>query len=259
MKRIGAALLAAAAALLLLRANPLAAQPAPGAPIHIHDARLSLLLDRTVQDPNAQALGTVKDFVLARSSAQAEYVIIQSGGVLGLGSRSRALPITRVSSATIVRDILSTGVTKQQWRHFPPFDGEVAALSAPPPPPRTPTGPLKVSAHVGSDRLLLASKLLGATVVNRNHEKLGTVTDMLLDLDQQRPALVIIRYARFLHRSQTFAVSLLLLSHTQGNELLLDTSLPRLEQAPVFSEESWDDAATQGRHAIYRVPGFAET
>jgi sporulation protein YlmC with PRC-barrel domain len=253
MKRLGAPLLAAVAAMLLLEANTFPASNPPQKTAQLNGARLSQFLGKAIEDPNAQKLGTIQDFVLDTSSARLAYAIVGSGGVLGVGSRTRALPISALSGATILRGVLGTSITKAQWRSYPPFDGNVAALPAP-----SPNRPAATSPGAPG-RLELASKLLGSPVVNRQRQNLGTLSDLIVDLDLQKPALAVIRTRKLLRRPESFAVLLSLLSHTAGNKWLLEVSPQNLEHAPLLSDQAWSAAVNPGAQLIYRVPSSTET
>lgn len=59
--------------------------------------RTSELIGRPVIGSNGEEVGTIRDFVVAPRSGQIRSVVVQSGGVLGVGGQRRAVPFTAIS------------------------------------------------------------------------------------------------------------------------------------------------------------------
>lgn len=55
----------------------------------------SELLDRDVANPNGEVVGEAEDFIVDRGSGRIEYMLVESGSVMGVGGRTIAVPYTR--------------------------------------------------------------------------------------------------------------------------------------------------------------------
>ena len=224
------------------------------------DVRLTHILGMTVEDPNAQELGVVKDLALDARAARPEYLIVGTGGFLGWGARERALPAQDVSAATIIRGTLDASLPQAEWEKAPDFASENAALAQPvgkaklPLLSRGPESGAPQPGHQDPAGLQSARSLLGKVVLDAQHQKLGEVTDLLVDLSGQRPLVVIVCARRFLHPDLRCAVPLPLLG-LAGDKLLLGTNRRHLEQAPWLTERSWQATTRHQAPAIYRVAG----
>jgi len=268
-------------ATLLLAENPVTSGAHSPAQSPFQDVRLKRILGMTVENLNAVELGTVKDLVLNMHTARLEYVIVSSNGFLGLGTQQYAVPAPDVSPATILRGTLSTSITKAEWENAPEFHSESAALAHPlkgagprqdarthpsgsgPAPAQatlSPTGRQARNPESSPEpnaNWQFSRKLLGKLVLDAKGQKLGKITDMLVDLTGAKPPVVIICSRRFLHRELCGAVPLARLN-TKGNKLVVETNRRRMEQAPWFTEQAWQTAASPGANTIYRVPGSTE-
>jgi sporulation protein YlmC with PRC-barrel domain len=281
MVKFGVAVSAGLMATLLLAGNPVPSRAHSPAQSHFQDVRLKRILGMAVEDLNAVELGTVKDLVLNVPKARIEYVIVSSNGFLGVGTQQHAVPAPDLSPATILRGTLSTSLTKTQWENAPEFHSEIAALahplegagprqdartqpsgSGPAPAQAKPSATGRQASNPGPSPtpnadLQFGRKLLGTLVLDAQGQKLGRITDMLVDLTGAKPPVVIICSRRFLHRELCGAVPLAMLN-TRGNKLVVETNRRRMEQAPWFTEQAWQTAVSPGASTIYRVPGSSE-
>jgi sporulation protein YlmC with PRC-barrel domain len=128
----------AMAAPLALGAGPVMAGPA--APLAIQDtagqteqelrfARFNDLKGGAVHSPNGEELGSVEDLVIDRASGAIRYLVLERGGVLGVGSRSLALPWSQVTPPGAAdqapgggRPVLLASATPEQLEQMPEFD-----------------------------------------------------------------------------------------------------------------------------------------
>ena len=240
------------------------------------------IIGRTVESRDGDKLGKVKDFVVEMRLGQVEYAIISSGGVAGLGSTSKPVPPQAVSLATAKKGTVALGGSGLRWEKAPTVRrSELASLSAPSRlraiyefygqmPPRLGMAPVTnafwvpaVSTRTGVENgpsarrstagpLQLASDLIGAAVVNRQQEKLGKVSDLLVDLSGQKPSYAIIS-AKLSRTERSFAVPLALLTLPVGNKIFLDASRRQFEQAQIFDQKIWQ-AASISPNGIYVFP-----
>ncbi len=289
MKRFGAALLAGLIPTLLLAGKAVPARAYAPAELQFRDLRLTRILGLTVEDPNAEEVGTVKDLVLNLPAARIEYVIVGSRGLFGMGARAQAVPAPALLTGTIIRGILGTSITKAEWQKAPAFSSELAALANPlgggspgqpvrppqhganavyaGPPPKPASAPTPTGRQTGDPRPEPAAQnnwkftrdLLGKAVLDAQQQKLGKITDLLVDLTGQKTPVVILCARRLLHPDRCFAVPLPLLKVSPGNKLMLDANRRRLEQAPLFTEQAWQSTINHRTYAIYRIAGATES
>ena len=114
-------------------------------------------------------------------------------------------------------------------------------------------------------RTLSAGTLVGDDVITRSGEKLGTVKEIMLDLDSGRIAYVVLSSGGFLGIGDKLfavpweAVEVDGASHT----LVFDITRERLDQAPGFDKENWPDFADSGWgasvHEFYGTRPYWET
>jgi len=98
--------------------------------------------------------------------------------------------------------------------------------------------------------LRLASDLVGRGVVNGRQEKLGTVTDFLLDFSGKKPLMVIITAKGLLKPSEYFAVPLRTLRPNGEGGFLLDATRIMLQRAVLLDDRSWRESPAE--NAVYR-------
>lgn len=94
-------------------------------------------------------------------------------------------------------------------------------------------------------RVLSASTICGDGVVNPDGEKLGTIEELMIDLENGRVAYAVLSFGGFLGiGDKLFAVPFEALElDPENRRFVLDVSREKLEQAPGFDKESWPDFA----------------
>src|SRR5687767_5967111 len=70
------------------------------------------LIGWSAQNTDGQELGKVHDFVLDMRSGRVQYVILRSGGFLGIKTRMRAVPAELVLAATSKKNTVAVAVPK---------------------------------------------------------------------------------------------------------------------------------------------------
>src|SRR2546421_5271677 len=83
-----------------------------------------------VENLDGQCLGKLNNFVLDLELGRAEFAILSSGGVLGVGAHMRLAPAAAVSLHTIKKKTLALDISKARWRNAPAFrKSQLASLS----------------------------------------------------------------------------------------------------------------------------------
>jgi sporulation protein YlmC with PRC-barrel domain len=225
------------------------------------------LLGLKVEDSDGQRAGTVRNLVVDTRSGQLKYVVVASGGFMGVHSTLRLAPSQIVSAATTKRETLAINVTTPRWKLAPVFkSSDLAALGRPeragkisqyfgesetriePLPKKAlqPTGNGgKEQTAADGETLKFASDLVGRRVVNRNQEKIGEVLDLLIGLGEPHQAFAIVSTGRRFRREHQYAIPLSVLNSTDGSgKLIVDMSGDILQQAPPFDQVAWQAADT---------------
>jgi len=96
-------------------------------------------------------------------------------------------------------------------------------------------------------RVLSASTLKGDDVVNAQDEKLGTIEELMIDLDRGCIAYAVLSFGGFMGMGdKLFAIPWSALSvDTDKKRLVLNMKKELLERAPGFDKEHWPNMADQ--------------
>jgi len=94
-------------------------------------------------------------------------------------------------------------------------------------------------------RVLSASTLKNDSVVNANNEKLGTIEELMIDLNSGRIAYAVLSFGGFLGMGdKLFAIPWSALSvDTDEKRFVLNVKKETLEKAPGFDKDHWPNMA----------------
>ena len=98
-------------------------------------------------------------------------------------------------------------------------------------------------------KVLTASTLKGNKVTNAKGEDLGTVQEIMLDLEQGRVAYVVLSFGRvnWMPNDKLFAVPWEVLSISfHDKKFILNVSKETLKSAPGFDRDKWPEVADFG-------------
>jgi hypothetical protein len=92
------------------------------AQVHPLELRLgSSLLGSTVKNPQGKDLGTLKDLVVSPGENRVVYAVLASGGMLGLGEKLFAVPLSALKPAAEAKGFVLE-VTPEQLHQAPEFN-----------------------------------------------------------------------------------------------------------------------------------------
>jgi sporulation protein YlmC with PRC-barrel domain len=93
--------------------------------------------------------------------------------------------------------------------------------------------------------VLQATTIIGTKVVNRGGELLGSLKELILDLEEGRVVYAILSFGGFLGRgNKLFAVPWEVLElNPKDHTFILDVEKERLKEAPGFDKDRWPDSA----------------
>jgi uncharacterized protein YrrD len=244
-----------------------AAQTNPFTPL-----RVGQLTGMKVEDGDGQKVGTIRNLILDTRSGELKYVVIGSGGVLGVHATLKLAPAQSMSAATAKRDTLAVMVTHAHWNRAPVFKTSSIDSLAEPDRAREISSFFELSVTHASDtnqhalattgtntgrqanapeELKFANELIGARVVNEKLEKIGEVRDLLVSFHRPQMAFVILSNGRLFHHGHQYAVPLSALTRSDENgKWMLNVEVAALEQAVPFSTETWQDAKSNSGNKL---------
>jgi len=244
------------------------------------DARASLtthkaneMIGATVQNKSGEKLGTVRDLAFEMPSGKLGYIVVASGGLLGLGADFHAVPPKAFSHETSTARVLSLDMAKDQWESSPKFkkdqltnlnayreqiDKHFADVASDDVKAQARIGDAKaeikiktpdISAGAKGDaksELRLASDVIGKQVVTQKNEEVGKISDLLVDMKSGKVALAIISTGTLLKPADTrYAVATEKLSlGNDKNKVVLNADRNALERAEVFDADKWQAGGT---------------
>lgn len=94
-------------------------------------------------------------------------------------------------------------------------------------------------------RVSSAASIIGNKVVNTDGEQLGTIKDLVIDLDDAQIAYAVLSFGGFLGRGdKLFAIPLEALTFdARETQVVLDVDKDVLKDAPGFDKDKWPDTA----------------
>jgi sporulation protein YlmC with PRC-barrel domain len=240
-----------------------------------------------VQNNHGQDLAKLRDFALDMQTGRIRYVILASGGFIGVGVKLRAVPPQLLSAATAKRNTLALRVPKNKWESAPTLKpSELASLgsserekqidefyhsqlsesqtanssqktNSPANSALAATGSRggeTSTATNSSAEIRLASDLIGETVVSRDHEKVGDILDFLVGFEKDSPVLALVATGKWFKKDeQKFAIPLRALSIEKNGDIVLDANRKLLENAAPLDQKAWEHAMTiSGTPQIFR-------
>ena len=225
------------------------------------------MIGASVQTRSGEKLGTVRDFAFALPSGELAYVIVASGGILGLGAEYHAVPPKAFSHETQNPKVLTLDTTKDKWDAAPKFkkdqlpnlnahreqldkyfEGSNDAKA------EVKIGDAKAEVKVktpdiragGSESmkgatLHLATDVIGKPVVAKNNDDVGKVSDLLVDMRAPSIAFAIISTGTLLKPTDTrYAIATKNLSlASEKSKVVLNADRATLENSERFDPNEW--------------------
>jgi sporulation protein YlmC with PRC-barrel domain len=92
------------------------------------------LIGASVTNANGDSIGKTSDVLVDKSNKTVDAVVIDVGGFLGIGSKSVAIPLDKLTIGARPDEGVKTAMTKEQLEALPAFEGRKAEE----PPPAAP-------------------------------------------------------------------------------------------------------------------------
>ena len=251
------------------------AAPSPVSPVppHIINHQAGKIIGLAVESLDGEKLGRIRNLVVALPSGEVKYVIVASGGMLGLKAELKIVSAPAISLATAKRRTASLDLSKRHWKDAPQFSKKGLAELADPQKVRNIASYYHLNAtrspkttkqsnsatetlgRIATDQfnvrseLRLATEIIGRRVTGAGQERIGDITDLLVDLQGIKPTFAIISARRQTRKDYTFAVAFKSLRMDSPNRSVANANSGVLDQAPPFTDSVW--AAPQ-LDVIYR-------
>jgi sporulation protein YlmC with PRC-barrel domain len=226
------------------------------------------LIGLQVEDTDGRRVGTLRNLILDMRTGRVRYAVIASGGFMSIRPILRIAPAQMMSAATTKRETLSLNTTTEHWKGAPAFNpSQLSSLAEPGQAEQIARYFAKTDARFASasgsslattgggpgsqtnasaDSLKFASDLIGKTVVNRRHQKIGEVVDLMVGFSHTHSAFAIVSTGKFIWRGHEYAIPVISLSPVpNGRGLMVDADASVLQQAPPFTQQVWDGDATE--------------
>lgn len=241
--------------------------------------RVTTLLGMALVNEDGEELGMVTDFIVDLRAGRTLYAIVTSQGVLGLGAREILVAAPAMTLGTTTERTLAVSLRHERWKNAPVFKkkdlptlgspGEVrriyqfygqrvndfvaASTRGSPGESAHPGQASEPNTQPGANSLFLARDMLGVRLLNEQHTKLGTISDLLLDLTDLKPTLALLAANHSLEGEATFAVQLSRLQHT-SHKWQLDATAESFRHAAPFNLQAWQAANDPEGPYIFRLP-----
>lgn len=170
--------------------NSPATEPTPAAR-HAQSARV--LLGQDLENAQGDGLGEVKDLLIDREDGKIAFAVIETGGFLGVGEETRAVPFSALRRAADGSRNLVLEIERDRWSQAPALDtDDPSALTD----RNVARGVIAFYRDAlnrdvpgidsaSRERLLPVSEIIGRTVLHEN-EEIGSIDDVIVHFDSRR-------------------------------------------------------------------------
>lgn len=228
---------------------PLAGAAGPGtrAQQPSRDVRASQLLGRTISNAGGETLGEFQDLLFDPQTRQVPYAVLSLGGVLGVGEKLYAYPMSALDMRGRDQLVLAMdpekmkrapGFTRDRWpgpadayfEEVERFFGDRAAGGAPP-----------------GRRLMRATELIGKDVDDRSGGDAGEIQDLVIDLGRRRISYAVLDFDKAWsadNKLLPLPMSALRFPAERDDDLVLTLERDKLDMSHGFERNLWPDLNT---------------
>lgn len=200
------------------------------------------LLGRTVEGATGETVGKINDVLINTQSGRVTFVVLASGGFLGVGTKLRPVPPGALSRATAKAGVLALDIGPQRWKLAPRMNKErLENLERPAvaqkiyayyqqPWRLSSGGDSAAQAEGTAAHLKPASELIGESVITRRNGEIGHISDLSLTLKNEAMAHAIISPSDSDRKPFIIPINLLS-SNAEGASLILNADLEQSQSA----------------------------
>lgn len=213
--------------------------------------RASKVIGADVENANGEDIGEIKDMVVDTQSERVRYVVLSHGGILGIGDKLFAYPMSMVKSTRGDDDKYVMNVDKERLENAPGFDkdawpdfadakytSEIDRYYGLESPTRAEG---EKPAHV-----VRASELIGKNFEDRQGNDAGEIDDLIVDSSSGRVAYAVADLDDDWNKQadgKLVAIPLkeFAMSGDDNDKLVIQSSGDSIDTSRAFAENQWPD------------------
>ena len=215
-----------------------------------HAMRASKIIGANVENANGDNIGEIKDMMVDTRNERVRYVVLSHGGVLGIGDKLFAYPMSMVETSGRNSDKLVMNVNKEQLDKAPGFDKNKW-------PDFASNGKYSSevdkyygagSRHDGEQAgpLVRASDLIGKNFDDAKGKDAGEIEDLIVDSNSGNVEYAIVDFDDSWAKQTdgklvAIPLSNITVSGEKHNKLVIQTSPDRIDMSHAFASNHWPD------------------
>lgn len=220
-----------------------------GSQASARDVRASKLIGMTVKNAQGETLGKIDDMVVDVNNDRVYYAVLASGGVMGLGGKLFAYPISLFRPGA-GKDELALNVDKDRLKNAPGFERKNWPDWGTQDKYRSDVdkyfGPTVTAKAMPNERLARASTLIGKDVDDREGKDAGEIKDLVVNLGTGRVHYAVLDLDNNWLKSDTLMpVSLKAFTfpaeRDSKKDLVLNVAKNQLDPAKGIEKKRWND------------------
>lgn len=214
-----------------------------------HAMRASKIIGKNVENANGDRIGEIKDMVVDMQNERVRYVVLSHGGMLGIGDKLFAYPMSMVTTEGTNRDKLVMNVNKEQLDKAPGFEKNKWPDFA----DSSYTG--RIDEYYGAQsrrdgekaaRIVRASDLIGKNFDDANGKSAGEVEDLVVDSSTGNVEYAIVDFDDSWAKNtdgKLVAIPLneMMLGGDRHDKLVIQMSPDRIDMSHAFASNQWPD------------------
>lgn len=211
----------------------------------------------SVHSSTGEEVGKIKDLVVDTRSGQIVYAVVSSGGVLGVGDTTRAVPMGAIHFENDRRESFALDVSTNDFQKAPAFSSEQLAALADENRAdyiyrayHQSWQPLTAgnSGDVSTFPLRLASSLMDADL-RSGDQTVGHSQDLVVNMNDRKSALIVQPNESFAGTANPFVVPF---NYVSVGNVGSDTFTTRVTRNDFTSAQAFDTNAWNSSSGIYR-------
>jgi len=212
--------------------------------------RASKIIGANVENASGENIGEIKDMMVDVRNERVRYVVLSHGGILGIGDKLFAYPMSMVETKGTDGDKLVMNVNKEKLDKAPGFDkdkwpdfasnakysGQVDQYYG------------ASSRHDGEQagNLMRASDLIGKNFDDTNGKDAGEIQDLIVDSNSGNVEYAIVDFDDSWAKKTdgklvAIPLSNITVSGDKNDKLVIQTSPDRIDMSHAFASNHWPD------------------
>lgn len=215
-----------------------------------HAMRASEIIGAKVESPGGENLGSIHDMVVDLQNQEVRYVVLSHGGILGIGSKLFAYPLSMVETKSGEEDRLVINADKERLENAPGFEKNQWPDFA----DSTYTGRIDQYYGASGERrggetpanTVRASDLIGKNFDDAQGNDAGEIEDLIVDSSTGRVEFAIVDFDDSWNEQadgRLVAVPLtsFALRGDDNDELIIQSSAASVDMSHAFAGSEWPD------------------